>query len=101
MLSSKPFDSVSTTVANQSEHLTLSEAAEWLRCSIRTIQRLLEAGNGPPAIRLSERRLICRVSDLRSWLDARTTGCTEIADHRRRGRPRKQHPTPTEVHRIT
>jgi hypothetical protein len=90
MLSSKAFDSVSTTVAKQSEHLTLSETADWLRCSIRTMQRLLETGSGPPAIRLSERRLIFRLSDLRSWLDGRTTACKDIAHKRRRGRPAKR-----------
>jgi hypothetical protein len=40
----------------ESEHLTLDEAAEWLRCSTRTLQRLIEMGDGPPVIRLSERR---------------------------------------------
>jgi hypothetical protein len=95
MSSNKPFGIVSTTALNhrtattESEHLTLDETAEWLRCSTRTLQRLLETGNGPPVIRLSERRLIFRVADLRSWLSERTTGRTEVTPRRRRGRPRK------------
>jgi hypothetical protein len=53
------------------EHLTLDETAEWLRCSTRTLQRLLEDGSGPPAFRLSQRRLIFRIADLRAWLSQR------------------------------
>jgi hypothetical protein len=64
--------------ATESEHLTLDETAEWLRCSTRTLQRLLETGSGPPVIRLSERRLIFRLTDLRAWLAGRTTGRPEI-----------------------
>jgi hypothetical protein len=71
------------------EHLTLDEAAAWLRCSTRTLQRLLETGNGPPVIRLSERRLIFRLADLRTWLVQRTRGAVEPPQSRRRGRPRK------------
>jgi predicted DNA-binding transcriptional regulator AlpA len=56
------------------EHLTLNEAAEWLRCSTRTLQRLLEDGTGPPVIRLSQRRLIFRMADLRAWLSRRCRG---------------------------
>jgi hypothetical protein len=48
------------------EHLTLDETAEWLRCSRRTLERLLASGSGPPVIRLSDRRLIFRRADLRS-----------------------------------
>jgi len=79
----KIFDSIS-------EHLTLDETAEWLRCSRRTVERLLETGSGPPVIRLSDRRLIFRRADLRSWLDDRTTRRSDMAPLRRRGRPRKQ-----------
>ena len=62
-----------TTPSVESEHLTLNETARWLRCSTRTLQRLLDAGNGPPVIRLSERRLIFRLTDLREWLAGRTS----------------------------
>lgn len=51
------------------EHVTLPELAQWARCSTRTIQRLLEVGNGPPVIHLSDRRIIFRVGDVRDWLE--------------------------------
>jgi predicted DNA-binding transcriptional regulator AlpA len=71
--------------AAEPEHLTLDETAEWLRCSTRTLQRLLETGSGPPVIRISERRLIFRVADLRTWLARRTTGHADLAPRRHRG----------------
>ncbi len=55
------------------EHLTLAETADWLRCSSRTLQRLLETGEGPPVVRLSERRLIFRLADVRQWVEQRTS----------------------------
>jgi predicted DNA-binding transcriptional regulator AlpA len=58
------------------EHLTLVETAEWLRCSSRTLQRLLETGDGPPVVRLSERRLIFRLADVKRWIEGRTRGAT-------------------------
>jgi len=60
--------------ADDSEHLTQAELAKWLRCSTRTLQRLHSTGDGPPAIQLSDRRLIFPVSDARSWLATRTKG---------------------------
>jgi predicted DNA-binding transcriptional regulator AlpA len=81
-------DSISAEAAGRhhtaSEHLTLNEAAEWLRCSTRTLQRLLETGSGPPVIRLSERRLIFRLSDLRAWLAQRTRGAIGPPQPRRK-----------------
>ena len=69
------------------EHLTLDETAKWLRCSTRTLQRLLEVGEGPPVIRLSQRRVIFRLTDLRTWLAHRTRGATEVAQPRHGGLP--------------
>ena len=67
-------------------HLTLDELAKWLRCSMRTVQRLLETGDGPPVIKLSERRLIFRRDAVTRWLDARTRGASVTPAPRRRGR---------------
>jgi predicted DNA-binding transcriptional regulator AlpA len=87
-----------TRTTTETEHLTFNETAQWLRCSTRTLQRLLETGEGPPVIRLSERRLIFRLSDLQRWLASRTHGsrsAIRTAVRRnapqppRRGRPRK------------
>jgi predicted DNA-binding transcriptional regulator AlpA len=82
----EPVDRIAIT---ESEHLTLDETAEWLRCSTRTLQRLLETGRGPPLIRISERRLIFRKADLRRWLAGQTTGGTDFARPRRSGRTPK------------
>lgn len=80
--------SVPTSVT-ESEHLTLTETAEFLRCSPRTLQRLLETGDGPPVVRLSLRRLIFRVSDVRRWLESRTAGAADVSRPRHRARPPK------------
>ena len=74
--------------ATEPEHLTLKEVAGWLRCSQRTLERLIEDGS-LPVIRLSERRLIFRLADLRAWLAQRTRGRIEPSKPRRRGRPTK------------
>jgi hypothetical protein len=78
------------TAPAELEFLTLDETARWLRCSTRTLQRLLETGTGPPVIRVSERRLIFRLTDVRKWLAGRTRGAAELSAPRRRGRPRKR-----------
>jgi predicted DNA-binding transcriptional regulator AlpA len=97
MPSHEQFESVATathesadrTAITESEHLTLDETAEWLRCSTRTLQRLLETGRGPPLIRISERRLIFRKADVRSWLAGQTTGGPNLGRPRRGGRALK------------
>jgi predicted DNA-binding transcriptional regulator AlpA len=72
------------------EYLTFAELAKWLRCSTRTLQRLLSTGDGPPVIRLSERRVIFPRSDARCWLASRTNGAVRAdIPFRRRGRPPK------------
>jgi len=55
----------------RTEYLKLPELALLMRCSARTIQRLLETGEGPPVIRISERRMIFRVGDVIEWLEKR------------------------------
>jgi excisionase family DNA binding protein len=56
----------------EDEHCTLAELARWLRVSERHVQRLLETGDAPPAIRLG-RRVIFSRSAVRQWLDGRTS----------------------------
>ena len=102
MPSNEQFDTVATialepcdhtnhhrNAITDNEHMTFNETAAWLRCSTRTLQRLLETGNGPPVIRISERRLIFHKMDLRNWVAGRTTRRTEIPPPRRPGQPRK------------
>ena len=50
--------------------LTLAEAADLLRVSIRHLQNLLRQGEGPPVIHLG-RRCIIRREALNAWLVAR------------------------------
>jgi predicted DNA-binding transcriptional regulator AlpA len=73
------------------EHLTLEELADWARCSTRTISRLMETGQGPPVVRLSDRRLIFRLADARDWIEARCSRKpTEAAARRHRSIPERQ-----------
>ena len=53
------------------ENLTLPEAAGFARCSARTLQRLIEEGEGPPVVQLSARRIVFRRSDLTAWIEGR------------------------------
>ena len=55
--------------------VSLHEAAESLSISVATLRRAIARGDGPPVVRLSQRRVGIRCSDLRSWLDARVN-CT-------------------------
>lgn len=71
------------------QNLTLVETADWLRCSTRTLQRMIETGQGPPVVRLSERRLIFRLSDVRRWLEDRIKR-PDISSARGRP-PKRQH----------
>jgi predicted DNA-binding transcriptional regulator AlpA len=50
--------------------LSEAEAAKILNISARTLRRLGE--DGPPRIRISERRIAFRPEDLTAWIAART-----------------------------
>lgn len=56
--------------------LTEAEAAQWLRLSVRSLQRLRLAGDGPEYLQLGERRLGYRAGALRAWLATRTRAST-------------------------
>jgi predicted DNA-binding transcriptional regulator AlpA len=64
------------------EFLTKKEFARLCRCSERTIDRLLETGDGPPVTRLSERRVIFPGAPAREWLAHRTVGKTKSRAHK-------------------
>lgn len=53
--------------------VSLPEAAEALSISVATLRRTIARGDGPPVVRLSQRRVGIRSGDLRAWLDARLT----------------------------
>jgi predicted DNA-binding transcriptional regulator AlpA len=61
------------------EFLTKKELAKLCRCSERTIDRLLEVGDGPPVTRLSERRVIFPAIPAREWLSHRTVGAARTS----------------------
>lgn len=70
-------------------HLTLPELAEYLRCSRRTIERLLANGEGPPCARISKRRIIFPAHGVEAWLATRMQDHPGAPAPRRRGRPPK------------
>lgn len=52
--------------------LTEKGLSRWLGISLPSLQRLRANGNGPRFVRLSERRIAYRRTDVEDWLDART-----------------------------
>jgi excisionase family DNA binding protein len=56
-------------------YLAQAEAAEFLRVSERTLERWRLEGSGPPYIKAG-RRILYRVSDVESWLQARRRSST-------------------------
>jgi excisionase family DNA binding protein len=59
-----------TSLNAERDALTLAEAADVLRVSIRHLHHLFRQGDGPPTIRLGRRRIIRREA-LDQWLVAR------------------------------
>jgi predicted DNA-binding transcriptional regulator AlpA len=55
------------------ELLTEREAAEMLRLSIRTLQRLNQDGGGPLKLQLTVRRVAYRRTDILAWIAVRET----------------------------
>lgn len=51
--------------------LTCKETAERLGLSERSLERLRISGEGPPFIRLSQRRLAYREDDVAAWVEQR------------------------------
>jgi predicted DNA-binding transcriptional regulator AlpA len=54
--------------------MTRAEAVQYLGISIATFWRLIAAGEAPPHIQLSRRRVGYRVEDLDAWLLSRRIG---------------------------
>jgi excisionase family DNA binding protein len=51
--------------------ISIRQAAEKVGVSVPTFRRVIEAGEGPPVIQLSTRRLGVRESDVSKWLNDR------------------------------
>jgi predicted DNA-binding transcriptional regulator AlpA len=52
--------------------LSEKQAAEILGCSYHTLRREVQAGRGPARVRLSEKRIGYRLSELYAYLEAHT-----------------------------
>jgi predicted DNA-binding transcriptional regulator AlpA len=53
--------------------LTEKDLSSWLGISLPSLQRMRSRGTGPRFVRLSERRIAYRRSDVDAWLAARIT----------------------------
>jgi predicted DNA-binding transcriptional regulator AlpA len=53
--------------------LTEKDISSWLGISLPSLQRMRSRGTGPLFVRLSERRIAYRRSDVEAWLVARIT----------------------------
>lgn len=62
---------------DEDELLTQREAESVTLLSIRTLQRLAEIGEGPPRIRLTQRRIAYRRKDLMRWIESRAAATTK------------------------
>jgi predicted DNA-binding transcriptional regulator AlpA len=89
-----------------SEVFTTPQAADFVKLSVPTLNKLRTYGGGPPFIKLGTRRIAYLKSDLEEWL-ASCPRCVSTSDPatqdvkpfrssepRRRGRPRKPHDKP-------
>jgi excisionase family DNA binding protein len=56
--------------------MTTKQAAELLRLSKRTLERLRVAGNGPPFVKPSSRAVRYRLEDLQAWCSGRVVRST-------------------------
>ncbi|WP_425522007.1 helix-turn-helix domain-containing protein [Stutzerimonas stutzeri] len=69
--------------AQPQRYLTNDEAAEYLRLSPRTLEKLRVIGGGPK-FRKFRRRVMYAVSDLDAWADARSFDATSDPEYAER-----------------
>jgi hypothetical protein len=62
---------VPLSMLNDAQVLTVFEWARLNRISMRTARRVLQSGEGPPTVRLSERRIGITVGTNRLWQQSR------------------------------
>jgi len=59
--------------ASMSEtYLTEKDVSRTLKVCVRTVQAWRYEGGGPPFVRISERRIAYRLSDIETWAASRT-----------------------------
>jgi len=51
--------------------ISLQDSAKVAGVSLATLRRRIDAGDGPPVVRMSPRRVGVRAGELRKWLEAR------------------------------
>ena len=68
-------------IGERTDYLIQAEAAELLRLSSRTLERLRVTGDGPAFCRLG-RRIVYRRADLERWATSRRFHSTSEADLR-------------------
>lgn len=68
-------------INNPNTYLTQTEAAEILRISERTLERMRLTGDGPLFMKAGARRVIYSASDIESWLTERTYKSTSEASN--------------------
>jgi hypothetical protein len=74
--------------------LDFGECSDRLNVCLRTFQRVIASGEGPPVVTITKWRQGVLQSDFTAWLKSRRVGPEIGQIARRRGRPRKQ-PPPT------
>jgi excisionase family DNA binding protein len=55
--------------------LTQDQASEWLSLSVRTLERMRVAGNGPRFVRMGK-SIRYRLCDVEAWIASRVVGST-------------------------
>lgn len=60
-------------------YLTQKEAADLLRLSERTLERLRNSGSGPVFLKAGARRVLYRIRDIEAWLTDRSFSSTSEA----------------------
>lgn len=64
---------------NNTQLLTATEAADFMRIKPNTLAKHRMAGDGPPYIRQSARKILYRRTDLEAWLNKRVFQSTAAA----------------------
>jgi hypothetical protein len=75
--------------------LDIGECADRANVCVRTLQRAIARGEGPPVVMITRWRQGILESDFTAWLKSRRRVGPELGqmERPRRGRPRKQPPT--------
>jgi predicted DNA-binding transcriptional regulator AlpA len=59
-------------MADTSRYLDQKTAADLMRLTVRTLERMRRDGGGPPFVRIGLRRIVYSEADIHRWLASRT-----------------------------